>query len=291
MISKLGLIGQGTYGVVYKAQNTQNKEIIAVKRIKISTNEEGLPSTAIREIALLKELNHCNIIKLYDVLHSQHCLTLIFEYCDWDLHRYMELENFRLSRSEIVLFIQQLLLGLECLYANHIIHRDVKPQNLLVNRRKELKLADFGLARSTFIPVDTLSTEVITQWYRPPEILLGIHDYGYPIDIWSAGCVLAEMIVGRPLFPCQNNDAMLVAICQVFGAESIVRAFPQFANMAIFADQAMHEEPVGLQSVLGDCDAELLVLAQGLLEVDPARRLSATAALQLPVFKAASPSS
>ena len=283
-LTKLQLVGQGTYGVVYKAQNTQNKEILAVKKIKISTNDEGLPSTAIREIALLKELHHRNIIKLYDVLHSQYCLTLIFEYCDWDLHRYMETQGFALSEAEIISFIHQLLLALEYIHSSHIIHRDVKPQNLLVNKKKELKLADFGLARSTFIPVGTLSTEVVTLWYRPPEILAGVQDYGFAVDIWSAGCVLVEMITGNPLFPCQTSDDLTAAVCRVFGVQRVSDVFPQLAASPAITDELRHAAPVGLKALLAGCDSQLLDLAEKLLDVDPKTRISAADAVKHPVF-------
>jgi serine/threonine protein kinase len=285
MPSKLGLIGQGSYGMVYKGQNKHSKEVVAVKRLKISTSQGGVPATAIREIALLKELNHRNIIRLNDVLHSQNCVTMILEFCDWDLDRYIKSERERLSRSEIISFIHQLLLALDYVHANHIIHRDVKPQNVLVNRRKELKLGDFGLARSTSIPVGSLSTEVITIWYRPPEILFGMRDYSFPIDIWSAGCVLAEMINSCPLFPCNSNDAMLIAISQVFGAEALFAAFPQFSNSPIFSDDLRNAAPLGLRSLFRDCDEDLIELAERLLDVNPNTRITASQALLLPIFQ------
>lgn len=283
-LTKLQVVGQGTYGVVYKAQNTQNKEILAVKTIKISTNDDGLPSAAIREIALLKELRHKNIIRLYDVLHSQHCLTLIFEYCDWDLHRYMESQGFKLTRSEIVTFIHELLLALEYIHSRHIIHRDVKPQNLLVNKKKELKLADFGLARSTFIPVGSLSTEVVTLWYRPPEILAGIQDYGFAVDIWSAGCVLVEMLLGHPLFPCQTEDEMIAAIGELVGVNRLIELFPQFTTSSSITDKLPGKEPVGLDALLGECDSDLVDLARKLLDPDPKTRISAAEAVKHPIF-------
>jgi serine/threonine protein kinase len=284
MVTKLGLIGQGAYGVVYKVQNIQNKEIMAVKRIKLTNNEDGLPSSAIREIALLKELEHPNIIKLYDVNHSQHCLALYFEYCDWDLCRFVEARGGRLCREEVVNFTRQLLLALQYIHGNHIIHRDVKPQNLLVNRRNQLKLADFGLARSTFIPFDSLSTEVITLWYRPPEIALGMRDYGVSIDMWSAGCVLVEMLTGNPLFPFQTNETLISAITELFGIKRMQAAFPTFEFFSEHIEERNRYQPVGLRSLLKDREEELIVLAERLLDPNPATRISAKEALAMPVF-------
>lgn len=279
MYTKLNRIGQGTYGVVYKAQNTQNKEIVAIKRIKFESQEEGIPSTAIREIALLKELKHPNIVQLYDVVHSQHTLTLIFEYCDWDLRRYMQSKNNMLSQEEIISFSYQLLRALGFIHSKYIIHRDVKPQNILLNRKGELKLADFGLARSTFIPVDSLSTEVITRWYRPPEILLGNQNYGFPVDVWSAGCVIVEMITGQPLFQCASNEELMEKVTVLFGSEAVERAFPEIKK------QSDVLQPVGLQNIIPNTNPELLQLVLALLEVDPSKRISAADALKLPIFK------
>jgi serine/threonine protein kinase len=199
MYNKLREIGQGSYGIVYKAQNTSNKNIVALKRIKLTSPEEGIPASAIREIALLKELEHPNILRLYDVLHSRHKLTLVFEYCEYDLSRYIE-NSLLNSIDQIISFSKQILSALEFMHKKNIIHRDVKPHNLLYNKKNEIKLADFGFRRSTFIPVDSMSSEVITQYYRPPEILLGSTNYSYPVDVWSAGCVIAKMILKKPLF-------------------------------------------------------------------------------------------
>ncbi|OHT01092.1 CMGC family protein kinase [Tritrichomonas foetus] len=278
---KLERIGAGTYGVVYKAQNTQNKEIVAMKRIKFETREEGFPTFVIREIALLKELKHPCIIRLYDVAHSQHRLTLIFEFCDYDLTRYMHTLNDVLPVNQIVRFSHQLLSALSYIHSNGIIHRDVKPQNLLIYRKKYLKLADFGLARSTFIPIGQMSTEVITQWYRPPEILLDIHNYGFPVDIWSAGCVIVEMLVGQPLFPCHSNEEMINVVCQLFGYKALAEAFPNHHAL----DSSSSEPGIGLVNYLQSCDPQLVDLASKLLHPDPKKRLTADEALKHPVFE------
>lgn len=279
MYTKLNRIGQGTYGVVYKAQHTQSKEIVAVKRIKFESQEEGIPSSAIREIALLKELKHPNIVELYDVVHSQHRLTLIFEYCDWDLRKYMQSREDPLTEDEVISFTYQLLKALEYIHSQNIIHRDIKPQNILINRKGELKLADFGLARSTFIPVDSLSTEVITRWYRPPEILQGNKNYGFPVDVWSAGCVVVEMITGQPLFMCDTNEELMEKVTSVFGSKVVEEAFPEIPK---------HEapiEPIGLDKFIPKTSKPLKDLVTALLEVDPNKRVSAQDALMFPVFE------
>ena len=278
MYTKLNRIGQGTYGVVYKAQSTKNKEIVAVKRIKFESQEEGIPSSAIREIALLKELKHPNIEKLYDIVHSQHTLTLIFEYCDWDLRRYMQSREDPLSEEEVISLTFQLLSALEYIHSQNIIHRDIKPQNILLNRKGELKLADFGLARSTFIPVDSLSTEVITRWYRPPEILQGNKNYGFPVDVWSAGCVVVEMITGQPLFMCDTNQELMDKVIALFGSKVVEEAFPNIAK------QETPIEPIGLDKYIPKTSEPLKQLIFALLEVDPNKRVSAKDALKFPVF-------
>uniref|UniRef100_A0A6I8P8C6 Cell division protein kinase 5 n=1 Tax=Ornithorhynchus anatinus TaxID=9258 RepID=A0A6I8P8C6_ORNAN len=166
---KLEKIGEGTYGTVFKAKNRETHEIVALKRVRLDDDDEGVPSSALREICLLKELKHKNIVRLHDVLHSDKKLTLVFEFCD------------------------QLLKGLGFCHSRNVLHRDLKPQNLLINRNGELKLADFGLARAFGIPVRCYSAEVVTLWYRPPDVLFGAKLYSTSIDMWSAGCIFAAI--------------------------------------------------------------------------------------------------
>jgi serine/threonine protein kinase len=153
----------------------------------------GAPSTAIREISLMKELKHPNIVRLYDVVHTETKLMLVFEHMDQDLKKFMDQsgQHGALDKRIIRSFMQQLLLGIAYCHENHVLHRDLKPQNLLINKKGELKLADFGLARAFGIPVNTFSNEVVTLWYRSPDVLLGSRNYSTSIDIWSAGCILA----------------------------------------------------------------------------------------------------
>ncbi|VDN13259.1 unnamed protein product [Dibothriocephalus latus] len=207
---KLEKIGEGTYGKVYKAKNRETHEVVALKRVRLEDDEEGIPSSAFREICLLKELKHRNIVRLYDVLISESRLTIVFEHCDQDLKKYFDACNGEIDPATVKLFMYQLLRGLQFCHMNNVLHRDLKPQNLLINANGELKLADFGLARAYGIPVRQYSAEVVTLWYRPPDVLFGAKIYTTSIDMWSAGCIFAELSnAGRPLFPGFDVDDQL----------------------------------------------------------------------------------
>uniref|UniRef100_A0A674H5M2 Cell division protein kinase 5 n=22 Tax=Neognathae TaxID=8825 RepID=A0A674H5M2_TAEGU len=210
---KLEKIGEGTYGTVFKAKNRETHEIVALKRVRLDDDDEGVPSSALREICLLKELKHKNIVRLHDVLHSDKKLTLVFEFCDQDLKKYFDSCNGDLDPEIVKSFMYQLLKGLAFCHSRNVLHRDLKPQNLLINRNGELKLADFGLARAFGIPVRCYSAEVVTLWYRPPDVLFGAKLYSTSIDMWSAGCIFAELAnAGRPLFPGNDVDDQLKRI-------------------------------------------------------------------------------
>eukprot|EP00124_Ichthyophonus_hoferi_P005780 Ihof_evm1s951 gene=Ihof_evmTU1s951 len=191
--SKISKLGEGTYGVVYKAQNRETGDVVALKRIRLDSEDEGVPCTAIREISLLKELKHPNIVRLYDVLHTEKKLTLVFEYCEQDLKKYLDSCGGEIDPQQVKSFLYQLLKGVAFCHDHRVLHRDLKPQNLLINKvpHGELKLADFGLARAFGIPVRSYSHEVVTLWYRAPDVLLGSRRYSTSIDIWSAGCIFA----------------------------------------------------------------------------------------------------
>jgi len=195
------MIGEGTYGVVYKAKDTESGEIYALKKIRLESEDEGIPSTAIREISLLKELQHPNIVRLVNVLHTDKKLTLVFEYLDQDLKRLLDTCGPQgLSSDQVKSYLYQLLNGTAKCHKHKILHRDLKPQNLLINREGTLKLADFGLARAFGIPVKNFTHEVVTLWYRAPDILMGSKYYSTSVDIWSVGCIFAELVNRRPLF-------------------------------------------------------------------------------------------
>jgi serine/threonine protein kinase len=276
-------IGKGTYGVVFRARLRKTGEVVALKEIALQSASEGIPCTALREIGVLQNVSHPNVVRLKMVYRTSARLTLVFEHCPGDLQQYMALHSNCLPRADVLGFSAQLLRGLAAIHARGIIHRDVKPQNLLIGRDRVLRLCDFGLARVMGIPFCELSADVVTQWYRPPEILLKLGDYGLGVDVWSAGCVIAEMATSLPLFPCQRDYEQLV---RIFGMLGIPREqdWPGARESPAFPTQRDVVVGMGLREVMRGCDPLLVDLVERMLCVNPAARISAEEALRHPVF-------
>ncbi|KAL5966605.1 Cyclin-dependent kinase 1, partial [Taenia solium] len=219
-LSKLGKIGEGTYGLVYKCLDRKSGLLKALKQVKLEHYDQGVPSTTLREIALLRELKHPNIVILEHVVLDDGQLYLVFEYLNVDLRRYLDLnyKNTGLPAETVKSFMYQMLQALCYCHIRRVIHRDLKPQNVLVDvSRSVVKLADFGLARSIGYPLRTLTHEIATLWYRSPEILLGEAVYCCGVDMWSMGCVFAEMATGDPLFCGDSEIDQLLQIFRVMG--------------------------------------------------------------------------
>lgn len=281
---RLEKLGEGTYATVYKGKNKSTGQLVALKEINLDS-EEGTPSTAIREISLMKELKHPNIVRLYDVIHTENKLNLVFEYMDKDLKKYMDTTGKRgaLDAPTVKHFMYQLLKGILFCHDNRVLHRDLKPQNLLINSRGHLKLADFGLARAFGIPVNTFSNEVVTLWYRAPDVLLGSRTYSTSIDIWSAGCILAEMFTGRPLFAGNSNDDQLQKIFKIMGTPNEA-TWPGISQLPNYNPSFPQYAPQDLRVIIPQIDSQALDLLQALLRMKPESRISAGEALQHPWF-------
>merc|ERR1712087_781220 len=280
------VLGEGTYGKVYKARSNRTGEEVAMKQMKLNASEEGVPSTAIREIALLKELSHPNVVRLLDVFCKPNKLVLVFEYLENDLKKYMKQQNGRLTPAAVKRFAYQLCRGVEFCHANRIIHRDIKPQNLLINNDLQLKLADFGLARAFTVPIPKYTHEVVTVWYRPPEILLGGTHYSVPVDIWSIGCVLGEMATGAPLFAGDSEIDTIFKIFQKLGTPN-EQMWPGVSELPDFKP-TFPQWPVKSWSNIRNTAQQVGVsgidLLENLMRYDPKRRLSARKALQHEYF-------
>jgi len=246
--------------------------------------DEGTPCTAIREISILKNLRHANIVTLHDVIHCQSSLTLVFEYLENDLKKFLDNRTDLLPVEDLQIFLAQILRGLGYIHDKNILHRDLKPQNLLINSRWELKIADFGLARATSVPSKLFSNEVVTLWYRPAEVLLGSNQYNYSLDMWGVGCIFYEMVTGKPMFPGQNVDNQLSEIFSRLGmpSEDEWSTFDETKTRSKFRIRNLTRTPV--QDAFKRVNEESLELIRGLLAFDPSCRPTARDALSHDFF-------
>ncbi|RWV99638.1 hypothetical protein GW17_00037450, partial [Ensete ventricosum] len=283
---KVEKIGEGTYGVVYKARDRLTNETIALKKIRLEQEDEGVPSTAIREISLLKEMQHSNIVRLQDVVHSEKRIYLVFEYLDLDLKKHMDsCPELAKDPRLIKTYLYQILRGIAYCHSHRVLHRDLKPQNLLIDRRTNaLKLADFGLARAFGIPVRTFTHEVVTLWYRAPEILLGSRNYSTPVDVWSVGCIFAEMANQRPLFPGDSEIDELFKIFRILGTPN-EEIWPGVTSLPDFKSAFPKWLPKDLTTVVPNVEAAGIDLLSKMLHLDPSKRIPARQALEHASFK------
>ena len=234
--TELSEIGQGSYGKVFKAK-AGGGAVVAIKHLtfrRSHTNATGIPISALREIRVLKRLNHSrdapeNIVRLLDTFVGKgqqgKDLFLVFEYCEHDLGRLLDSLKKPFSESQVKGAIVQVLRAVHFLHQHAIIHRDIKMSNLLYNRRGVIKLCDFGFARSwtNFMTTSRrLTPVVVTLWYRAPEVLLGSEHYGLAVDMWAVGCVLGELVQHRPLLPGQNEAEQMRLMAQLLGAPTEV---------------------------------------------------------------------
>ena len=276
---------------MYKAREVVNPEnVVAMKKIRLEQDDDGVPSTALREISLLKELSHPNIVRLLDVEHTQtpsQRLYLVFEWVDQDLKRYMEevarnsspKGNGRMTADLVRSYMHQLLVGLDYCHAAGVVHRDLKPQNLLIDRHGTLKIADFGLARAFCIPLRSYTHEVVTLWYRAPEVLLGQRKYGLGVDMWSVGTIFAELVNFYPLWPGDSEIDELFRIFRSLGTPNET-LWPGVGQLPDFKPVFPQWPPAGIKKCCPESldDDGLNLLAQ-MFVYNPSERISARAAL------------
>ncbi|EDV91101.1 cyclin-dependent kinase 2 isoform X2 [Drosophila grimshawi] len=270
-------IGEGTYGIVYKASHNRTGQDVALKKIRLEGESEGVPSTAIREISLLKNLKHKNVVQLFDVVISGNNLYMIFEFLNMDLKKLMDKKKEVFTHQLIKSYMYQIFDALAFCHTSRILHRDLKPQNLLVNTAGNIKLADFGLARAFNVPMRAYTHEVVTLWYRAPEILLGTKYYSTGVDIWSLGCIFAEMIMRRSLFPGDSEIDQLYRIFRTLSTPDESK-WPGVTQLPDFKAKFPKWEASNVPSAIRDHEAHDLIMS--MLCYDPNLRTSAKDALQ-----------
>jgi len=213
------------------------------------------------------------------VIHTEKKLTLVFEFLDMDLKKSLDCEEAGFPPQLQKIFLYQLLKGVSFCHDRRVLHRDLKPQNLLINKDNELKLADFGLARAFGIPVRSYTHEVVTLWYRAPDVLMGSRKYSTPVDLWSVGCIFGEMVGGRPLFPGTSDHDQLMRIFKVLGTPT-EESWPSMVELPEYKPDFPQHPPVPLSQVCSKhLEPDGIDLLSSMLKFDPATRITAKDAL------------
>uniref|UniRef100_A0A175YSB5 cyclin-dependent kinase n=1 Tax=Daucus carota subsp. sativus TaxID=79200 RepID=A0A175YSB5_DAUCS len=267
---RLNKIDEGTYGVVYRAKDKKTGEVVALKKVKMEKEREGFPLTSLREINILLSFDHPSIVDVKEVVvgSSLDSIFMVMEYMEHDLKALMETKKQPFSQSEVKCLMLQLLEGVKYLHDNWVLHRDLKTSNLLLNNRGELKICDFGLARQYGSPLKPYTHLVVTLWYRAPELLLGTKQYSTAIDMWSLGCIMAELLSKEPLFNGKTEFDQIDKRCICFRYNLLRKKFPATSFTG--------------SPVLSDAGFDLL---NKLLTYDPEKRITADAALNHEWFR------
>ncbi|KAI4343636.1 hypothetical protein L6164_010964 [Bauhinia variegata] len=211
-------INEGTYGVVYKARDKKSGEIVALKKVKMNIDRDGFPLSSLREINILLSFDHPSIVDVKEVVVDDFDgVFMVMEYMEYDLKVLMEEMKQPFSVGEVKSLMWKLLKGVKYIHDNWVIHRDLKTSNILLNKDGELKICDFGLSRQYASPLKPYTPVVVTLWYRAPELLLGVKEYSTALDMWSVGCIMAELIVKEPLFKGKTEVEQLAKIFRILG--------------------------------------------------------------------------
>lgn len=283
---KLDKIGQGTYSNVYKARDLITGKIVALKKVRFDNLEPESIKFMAKEILVLRKLDHPNVIKLEGLVTSRmsSSLYLVFEYMEHDLAGLAAAHGVDFTESQVKCYLRQLISGLEHCHQNGVLHRDIKCSNLLIDNEGILKIADFGLA-SFYNPElkQPMTSRVVTLWYRPPELLLGATYYGVGVDLWSAGCILAELLAGKPILPGRTEVEQIHKIFKLCGSPSEEYwKKSKLPNATLFKPQQRYKSCIA--ETFKDFPRSALSLVQTLLAIDPDDRGSATSALDSDFF-------
>uniref|UniRef100_A0A8C5U4G2 Cyclin-dependent kinase-like 2 n=1 Tax=Malurus cyaneus samueli TaxID=2593467 RepID=A0A8C5U4G2_9PASS len=277
----LGLVGEGTYGVVTKCRNRENGQIVAVKKFLESDDDAAVRKIALREIKLLKQLRHENLVNLLDVCKRKKRWYLVFEFVDHTVLDDLEASPAGLDYDRVRKYLFQIMRGIAFCHSHNIIHRDIKPENILVSQSGVVKLCDFGFARPLATSGEVYTDYVATRWYRAPELLVGDSKYGRPVDVWAVGSLITEMLTGEPLFPGDSDIDQLFHITKCLGS-LIPRHQELFYKNPLFAGMKLPDvqELESLEKRYPKLPAAALDLAKECLQIDPDKRPSCAQLLQ-----------
>ncbi|NXP74370.1 CDKL2 protein, partial [Ramphastos sulfuratus] len=281
----LGLVGEGSYGMVTKCRNKENGQIVAVKKFLESEDDAVVRKIAVREIKLLKQLRHENLVNLVEVYKKKKRWYLVFEFVDHTLLDDLEAFPNGLDYSRVQKYLFQIMRGIAFCHSHNIIHRDIKPENILVSQSGVVKLCDFGFARTLAASGEAYTDYVATRWYRAPELLVGDSKYGKAVDVWAIGCLITEMLTGEPLFPGDSDIDQLYHITKCLG-NLIPRHQELFYKNPLFSGMRLPEvrEAESLDKRYPKLPSAVLDLAKKCLQIDPDKRPSCAELLQCDFF-------
>uniref|UniRef100_A0A6M2DG96 Cyclin-dependent kinase 10 n=1 Tax=Xenopsylla cheopis TaxID=163159 RepID=A0A6M2DG96_XENCH len=286
---KLNRIGEGTYGIVYRARDTINDKVVALKKVRMEQEKDGIPISGLREIQVLLSCRHENIVHLKEVVvgRSLESIFLAMEYCEQDLASLLDNMTSPFSESQVKCLMLQVLRGLKYLHSCYIVHRDLKVSNLLLTDKGCVKIADFGLARWYGLPTRAMTPHVVTLWYRAPELLLEASVQTTSVDMWAVGCILGELLGHKPLLPGRSEIAQLELIIDLLGTPSDA-IWPEYSSLPALQKFTMKHQPYNnIKQRFPWLSAAGLRLLNFLFMFDPKKRATAEECLQSSYFKEA----
>ncbi|XP_065167547.1 cyclin-dependent kinase-like 1 isoform X2 [Atheta coriaria] len=282
---KISKLGEGSYGLVYKCRNRDTGEIVAIKKFAESEDDPLIRKIALREIRLLKNLKHPNLVNLMEVFRRKRRLHLVFEFCDRTVLNELERYPRGCPESLTQQIIFQTLQAVAYCHSHGCIHRDIKPENILLTANGVVKLCDFGFARM-LSPGENYTDYVATRWYRSPELLVGDTQYGKPVDVWAVGCVLAELIKGEAIWPGKSDlDQLYLIRCTV--GDLIPRHMQAFKTNDFFRGMNLPtpNQITPLEMKLPMCNTVSLDFLKKCVDKDPSKRWTCEQLLQHKYFE------
>lgn len=281
--SKDKKIGEGTYATVYLGRKLSTGRKIAIKKLKVGQFKDGLDMSAIREVKFLQELRHPNVIELLDVFSHKANLNLVLEYLDTDLEAIIKDRTLIFQAADIKSWMAMTFKGLEFCHRNWVLHRDLKPNNLLIASDGRLKIADFGLARE-FADADAKMThQVVTRWYRSPELLFGARSYTGAVDIWAAGCIFAELMLRLPYMAGETDFEQLEVIFRALGTPT-EEEWPNHKTLNDFYELKPVYPKQDLRMLFTAAPLNGINLLSRCLTFNPSKRITALQALKHDYF-------